>query len=409
MAVYKNLPLDFFIIVYIIILMKSVEGRVWAEIYLDRLIHNYNIVRKAAKNAQVMAAIKADAYGHGAVEVAKTLEAQGIEMFGVASIEEGIELREAGITSKILILSPILYNQIDTAIEYRLMPTISELDFFKKLNDKLMRLKRPLTVHVEIDTGMTRTGLPYRDAEDALIRFGRSPLIRIEGIFSHFPLADGDGAFSRKQIEDFAELMKKINRQGQKISYYHIANSAGIFRYARSHFNLVRPGLSLYGLKPSSSITLNEDFRPVMALKSRIVNIHTVPARTPISYGHTYRTKKRSTIATLSVGYGDGYPRMLSNTGAVLYQGQKAPIVGAICMDLMMVDVSRIPEVHIGDVVTLIGQDSGIEISAEECATKCRTIVYELTSGIGPRVARLYKYRSRIVSIRNLLGRWRNQ
>jgi len=406
---FLQFPLDFFPIVYIIILMNSMEGRVWAEIYLDRLIHNYHIIRKAAKNTQIMAAIKADAYGHGAVEVAKTLEAQGVEMFGVASVEEGIELREAGVTSKILILSPILHNQIDTVIEYRLMPTIADLHFFKKLNEKLIRLKRPMTVHIEIDTGMTRTGLPYKEAEEALNIIRKSPLIRIEGIFSHFPTADADGAFSRKQIKDFTNLINNLSQSGLKPGFYHLSNSAGIFKYANAHFNLVRPGISLYGLRSSPEVKFSEGFRPVMALKSRIVNLREVPANTPISYGHLYRTKKRSMIATLSVGYGDGYPRMLSNTGEVLCHGKKAKIVGAICMDLMMVDVTKIPDIRISDVITLIGQEGCEEILAEECAAKCRTIVYELTSGIGPRVARLYKYRSRVVSIRNLLGRWRNQ
>lgn len=389
--------------------MKSVEGRVWAEIHLDRLIHNYQIVRKAARNVGVMAAIKADAYGHGAVEVAKTLEGQGIEMFGVASVEEGIELREAGVSTKILILSPILYNQIDPIIEYRLMPTISELNFFKKLNEKLRHLKRPLTVHVEIDTGMTRTGLALDDAVEALNTVRRTPLIRIEGIFSHFPLADGDGVFSRRQINNFRLLVNDLRAHGHNPSYFHLANSSGIFKYANAHYNLVRPGISLYGLRPSASVSFDKALAPVLALKSRVVNIHHVPARTPVSYGHTYVTRKKSTIATMSVGYGDGYPRMLSNSGEVICHGRKAPIVGSICMDLMMVDVTRVPDVRIGDVVTLIGQEGGAVISAEECAAKCRTIVYELTSGIGPRVARLFKYRNKVVSIRNLLGRWKNQ
>ena len=308
-----------------------------------------------------------------------------------------------------MILSPILYHQIDTTIEYRLIPTISELGFFKKLDAKLRRLKRPMTVHVEIDTGMTRTGLPYDEAENSLQTVAKSPLIRIEGIFSHFPMADTDGAFSKKQIKDFLKLARCLRDQGLKPNYLHLANSAGIFRYLNSHCNLVRPGLLLYGLKPSSEVDFGKGFRPVMSLKSRVVNIHSVPNNTPISYGHTFRTRKKSTIATLSVGYGDGYPRTLSNVGEIACHGQKAKIVGSICMDLMMVYISHIPGVHIGDVVTLIGQDGNAEISAEECARKCGTIVYELTSGIGPRVARLYKYRSKIVSIRNLLGRWRNQ
>lgn len=388
--------------------MKAIEGRVWAEIYLDRLINNYHLVKRSAQNVKVMAAIKADAYGHGAIEVARTLQVQGVDMFGVASVEEGVELRDAGVTAKILILSPILPSQLDTVFKYNLMPTISELSFFKELNKKLKPLKKPILVHIEIDTGMTRTGLSYNETEDTLNTIQKSHFIRIEGIFSHFPLADADGAFSRNQIKKFATLVDNLAQNGIKPQFIHLANSSGIFNYLNSHFNLVRPGISLYGLRSSPEINYGKEFRPVMALRSRIVNLREVDAKTPISYGHTFRTKRKSRIATLSVGYGDGYPRMLSNIGEVLCKGKRAKIVGTICMDLMMVDVTAIPRVYIGDLVTLIGQDGKQEITAEECAMKCRTIVYEITSGIGPRVARVFKNQNRVISVRNLLGRWRN-
>lgn len=388
-------------------LMNVTAGRVWAEVYLDNLVKNYRIVKKKAGDAKIMAAIKADAYGHGAVEVARTLESERIKMFGVASIEEGIELRRAGITSKILVLSPILYRQIDAALEFNLVPTVTETGFFREFESRLKNLKRPMPVHIEVDTGMTRTGVSYQKAYDSIMRIKKSPYVQIEGLFSHFPLADGDGAFTNKQIREFSLLLKRLKKTKITPKFVHLANSSGLFKHDRSHFELVRPGIALYGLTASPDIRYARGLAPVMALKSKIVNLRVVRPNTAISYGHTFITRKRSTIATISVGYGDGYPRALSNIGDVLIRGKRARIVGTICMDLTMVDVSGIKGVMVGDDVTLIGKDGKEEVTAEECAQKANTIVYEITSGIGPRVARVFKNRDRVISMRNLLGRWR--
>lgn len=400
-------PLDFILIMYIFILMNVTEGRVWAEIFLDHLVNNYKIIKRKVKRSRIMAAIKADAYGHGAVEIARILEAEGVFMFGVASVEEGIELRQGGITSRILVLSPVLYSQVDEVLEYDLMPTISELKFFNLLDEKVRRLKKPILVHIEVDTGMTRTGLPYDTALATIRKIQRSPYIKIEGLFSHFPLADGDGVFTKKQISQLDILVRDLAQHKIRPSFVHLANSSGIFRYSDSHHNLVRPGIALYGLAASPDIRYGKGFIPVMALKSKIVNIRSVKAHTPVGYGHTFVTKKRSKIATISIGYGDGYPRVLSNIADVLVKGKRARIIGTVSMDLIMVDITHIKDVAIGDVVTLIGKDGKEEITAEECAMKSKTIVYEITSGIGPRVARVFKYNNRFISVRNLLGRWR--
>ncbi|UCG29360.1 MAG: alanine racemase [candidate division WOR-3 bacterium] len=388
--------------------MNACGGRVWAEISLDRLKNNYEIVRKSTGAARVMAAIKADAYGHGAIEVARILESEGIYMFGVAGVEEGIELRDSGIKTKILVLSPILYSQIDTVLDYDIIPTISELGFFDALDRILKERAQPGLVHVEVDTGMTRTGFPIDEAERALAVINASPRIKIDGIFSHFPLADADGAFTQKQIDRFNDLVSTMKPHGIEVGSVHIANSSGIFRWPKSHYDLVRPGIALYGLRSSPNITYAGDFKPVMKLKSRVVNLRVVEAGTPVSYGHTYRTKRQSKIATVSVGYGDGYPRLLSNKGEVLIRANRAPIVGTVCMDLIMVDVTDLPAVEVGDIVTLFGEDGNEEITVEECAAKAETIVYEITSGIGPRVARVFKINDDIVKIRTLLGRWGN-
>jgi alanine racemase len=389
-------------------LMNACGGRVWAEISLDRLTNNYRIVRKSTGRARIMAAIKADAYGHGAIEVARVLESEGIYMFGVAGVEEGIELRDAGIKTKILVLSPILYNQIDTVLDHGIIPTVSELGFFKVLDEKLKERGTPGLVHVEVDTGMTRTGFPIDETENALAVIHASPRVKIDGIFSHFPLADADGAFTQEQLDRFNDLIGAMKPRGIDVGSVHIANSSGIFKWPQSHYDLVRPGIALYGLRSSPNIAYEGDFSPVMKLKSRVVNVRVVETGTPISYGHTYRTKRRSTIATVSVGYGDGYPRLLSNKGEVLIRSKRASIVGTVCMDLIMVDVTDLPGVGVGDIVTLFGKDGDQEITVEECAAKAETIVYEITSGIGPRVARVFKIDDQVVKIRTLLGRWGN-
>jgi alanine racemase len=388
--------------------MNTCGGRVWAEISLDRLKSNYRLVKKSAGGARIMAAIKADAYGHGAIEVARILESEGIHMFGVAGVEEGIELRDAGIKTKILVLSPILYEQIDAVLEYDIIPTISELGFFNAFDKKLRERAKPGLVHVEVDTGMTRTGFPIDEAADALATISASPRVVIDGVFSHFPLADADGAFTQQQVVRFNDLIDDLKSGGLSFNSIHIANSSGIFRWPESHYDLVRPGIALYGLRSSPNITYAGDFSPVMELKSRVVNVRVVGAGTPVSYGHTYHTTKDSTIATVSVGYGDGYPRLLSNKGEVLIRSRRASIVGTVCMDLIMVDVTDMPRVEVGDIVTLFGEDGDLEITAEECAAKADTIVYEITSGIGPRVARVFKLDDRVIKIRTLLGRWGN-
>lgn len=388
--------------------MSGKQGRVWAEIDLDNLVLNYRALREMAPRAEIMAAIKADAYGHGAVEVARTLLGQGVRFFGVASLEEGVELRRAGVRAEIIILSPVLPNQIGALVEHRLVPTVSDPAFCRDLSRAMSRTNKRLRVHVEVDTGMTRTGLPYGTAERTILALARSNRISIDGIFSHFPVADRDPDFSRRQIADLTELLSRLNRQGVRPRFVHIANTAGLMNYAAPGFNLMRPGIALYGLSPSPAMRLPATFRPVMSLRSRIVSLRRVAAGTPVSYGHTYRTKRTSTIATVSVGYGDGYPRLLSNQSSVICRGKRARTIGAICMDLLMVDVTHIPRARLGDTVTLIGSDGTQRISADECARRCNTIVYEITSGIGPRVARIFLSRGRVVSVRDLLGRWRN-
>jgi len=381
-------------------------GRIWAEIDLGKLVDNYKKVKSLCPKSRVLAPIKADAYGHGAIEVGRTLERAGIFMFGVASVEEGVELRKGGIKTPILVLSPIPFEEIDAIFEYGLRPTVSDPAFLDLLEDKMrFRRNKRLPIHIEVDTGMTRTGLSYGQALDMIPWIARKRCFALEGIFTHFPSADTDSSFSRRQVSALGRLKTRLEGQGVRAKLYHIANTAGIINRLGGPFNLSRPGIALYGLLPKDRIRDRLGLEPTMVLKAMIVNVREVPMNTPVSYGHTYRTRRKARIATLSVGYGDGYPRCLSNTGEVIIHGRRAKIIGAICMDLLMTDVTRIPNVNVNDTATLIGREGEAEITAGELARRANTVIYEIICGVGPRVPRVYHQHGRFLRVRNLFLR----
>lgn len=380
-------------------------GRIWAEIDLGKLALNYKKIKKSCKDAKILAPIKADAYGHGAIEVGRSLEEAGIFMLGVASVEEGIELRKGEIKRPILVLSPIPFEEIDAIFEYHLRPTVSDIAFFNRLKKRTELYHRTVPIHIEVDTGMTRTGLPYDAARKIIARIAEEERVVIEGVFTHFPIADADHRFSQHQVHSLVELKKGLAAAGIVPKFFHIANTAGILRVPNACFNLVRPGICLYGLLPNPKMSNQLGLEPVLSLRSKVVNMRRVPSGTKISYGHTYKTKGPARIATISAGYGDGYPRSLSRTGEVIIKGRRAPIVGTICMDLLMVDVTSIPQVRVNDTVTLIGREKKEEITASELAERAKTIVYEIICGIGPRVPRVYYDNHKFIRIRNLLLR----
>ncbi len=380
-------------------------GRVWAEIDLGELVRNYKKVKRCCEGAKILFPIKADAYGHGAIEIGRALEHAGVFMFGVAGVEEGIELRIGGIKKPILVLSPIPYEGTDAIFEYDLRPTISDVNFFKLFRSRTHRYDKKVMVHIEIDTGMTRTGLPYNESLEIIKMINQDRNFSIEGIFTHYPVADTNAKFSRQQIVALTKLKKRLGRSGIRPKFLHIANTAGIICGLGGGLNLARPGIALYGLLPSDKVQNKLNLQPVLALKSMVVNVREVAKGTPVSYGHTFRAKRYCKIATLSVGYGDGYPLSLSNKAEVIIRGKRARVIGAVCMDLLMTDVTHIPGVKVNDVATLIGREKGEEITAQELATKAKTIVYEITCGIGPRVPRVYYYNHKFIRIRNLLLR----
>jgi len=380
------------------------RGRVWAEIDVDALVHNYRRIRDVAGDAQILAAVKAEAYGHGGREVARVLENLGAESFGVASVEEGIDLRTNGqIRKSIVILSPAPYREIPVIFDYNLTPNVTEEGFAKALSQEANRRGKQIGVHVEVDTGMGRTGVSTSAAPALINLVVNKPGLRLEAVFTHFPVAETDEVFTKKQIDDFDALVDRLKREGIEVPALHSANSAAIFRYPGSRYDVVRPGLSLYGIEPEG-FGDKLDLKPVMTLRTRIVNLRTMHAGASISYGRTCVLEKETLVAALSVGYGDGYPRALSNKGEVLYNGRRFPIIGTVCMDLLMVDLKQAYSAKIGDEVTLMGADDEAVITADEVAAWADTIPYEITTRISPRVPRIYKTSKRILGTRTLLG-----
>jgi alanine racemase len=361
----------------------------WAEVNLKNIEYNFSRIKeKVGLFTKVMVTIKADAYGHGLVPVAKTLEACGADFFGVASIDEGIKLRESGIKTPILILGLILKKDIAPLFKYSLSTTVCDEELPKAINNRAKALNKRVSVHIKVDTGMGRIGIQHYDAHKLVLKVNRLKYIDIEGIFTHFAFADLNKEFTFHQIDLFDRLVKKLNREGIRIPLVHAANSIGLIDYKKSHFNMVRPGLIAYGLHPK--VGLRIDLKPVLSLKTKVVFIKSVPAGSGISYGHDYITRKPTKIATLPIGYGDGYPRNLSNKAEVLIGGKRFKIAGKICMDQIMVDVGR-AHIRVGDEAVLIGTQGKAKITTEELAVKSSTIPYEIVCGLGSRIPRIHK------------------
>jgi alanine racemase len=371
-----------------------------AVVDLDAIVYNLSALRSLLPSSvAVCAIVKADAYGHGAVPVSRELEANGVEAFGVATIEEGLELRRAGITRPILVLA-VGPAGIEVAREHGLSPVIYSPDMAERLSRAARAMEKPLPVHLKIDTGMGRLGL-LRDEWKAILRDLReNPWIEIEGLATHFSSADSDEAFTRTQLGRFEAMVDEAGETREPpAKRIHAANSAGIVSYPESIFTMVRPGLLLYGSYPEPGLRDKITVRPAMTFKTHVLYTKTLPAGSPVSYGRTFHTKRTSRIATLPVGYADGYRRDLSNRAWVLLRGQKAPVVGTVTMDLIMVDVTDIPDVSEGDEAILFGPTEGACLPVEDLAERIGTISYELLCAVSKRVPRVYTRGGKIVDV----------
>ncbi|MGQ9708088.1 MAG: alanine racemase [bacterium] len=383
-------------------------GRVWAEIDLDALKHNIGEVRRQIGSRRLLFAIKADAYGHGLREIALA-SYQLVDAFGVASVEEGVSCRRAGVKdTPVLILSPTPEKAIPELFEQNLIPTVTEFNFARTLALEARRRSTEIPVHIEVDTGMGRTGVDLAAAPEFISEITKLPGIKLSGVFTHFPAADTDINFTRQQVADYNRLIDRLKAQGINGFLCHAANSAGCLNIPDAHLDMVRPGLMLYGIMPLSYHfgyrRAQMNLRPVMSLRSRIVNLRSFPAGTSISYDRSYFTSRPSRIGVISVGYGDGYPYSLTNKGYALIHGKKAAVVGNVTMDLTMLDITDIPEAKLGDTVTLLGAADGKKICANELALLAETIPYEIICRVSPRVPRIYLENGAVVHIKTLLN-----
>jgi alanine racemase len=376
----------------------------WAEVSLSALCHNYKTIQQyVAPNATVCAVMKADAYGHGAVPCAHALEAEGATWFAVSSVDEGIQLRQGGISGRILLLSGFFRGDEEDVIRHDLTPAVWEWWHIELLEDAAMRLNRhkleSVPIHLKLNTGMNRVGMELKNLPAFLETIESAEHLVVEGVFSHLASAEiYDGPNVETQISRFNEALGMIGNSGIKPVYYHITNSSGIVSCESAWMNMVRPGISLYGyylpftsvISGSPDQSMELPIKPVLSWKTRIVDMREVEANQPIGYSGAYVTPGHALIALLPVGYADGLSRHLSSRGRVIVRNDYAAIVGNISMDLTLVDVTGIPGVRIGDEVTLIGSTEKRSISAWDHANLAMTIPYEILCGISKRVPRKY-------------------
>lgn len=380
---------------------------VWAEINLDNLAHNIREVRKHTdENSLVTAVVKANGYGHGSVEISKTFLENGADRLAVAVLTEAIELRKGGIDAPILVMGYTPVSLYEKAIEHGIILTIYNLDDGKALSEKATALGKVATIHLKIDSGMGRIGfLPNENSIESILNIWKLSGIYIEGIFTHFAKADeSDKTHAMGQYEKFTYVIKALEEKGLSIPIKHSSNSAAIIDLPDYNMNMVRGGIMIYGLYPSDEV--NKDtilLKPAMTLKTRISHLKSVPKGTGISYGQIFVTDKDSVIGTLPIGYADGYTRMLTGKGEVYINGQRAKIVGKICMDQCMVDVSHIEDIKVGDEVVLFGYGKEGYPHVDEIAEKLGTINYEVVCMVSRRVPRVYISNGEIVNVRDYL------
>ncbi len=378
---------------------------VWAEINLKAIAHNVSELRRATHpDARLMAVVKANGYGHGAVEVSRCALKNGASVLGVARIEEGIQLRDAGINSPILVFGYTLPRLAGDLLQYDLTQSVATSAAARELSQAASSLAKPLKIHLKVDTGMGRLGvLPAQDPSGSAVKINPDAVaealaiaalegLELEGVFTHFAAADSaDKAYANNQLHLFLNFLQSLQKAGLNPALKHAANSGALIDMPQSHLDLVRPGISIYGLYPSDEVDRQRVLlQPAMALKTQIIQLKEVPAGFSVSYGMTYTTAHPTTIATIPLGYADGLNRRLSSRGQMLVGGQRVPIIGRVCMDLTMLDVGSIRNVQKGDEVVVFGRQGNDTLTVDEMAATLDTINYEIVTGIAPRVPRIY-------------------
>ena len=364
----------------------------WVEINLNALKHNLLAIRKrVGQQIKIIGIVKADAYGHGDYEVSKTLLNNGVEMLGIAIIEEGIQLRGKGIKAPLLLLGGFFEEQIEDIIRYDLTPTVYDLKIAGLLSEKAVLLNKVVKVHVYVDTGMGSIGVRFDRAVEFIRRAKDMKNLLIEGIYTHCSSSDEkEKEFTNLQIKRFKDVLTMLDTLKIFIPFKHMANSGIIINYPDAYFNMVRPGLLLYGLYSSEDLSRDIGVMPVMSFKTKIIHIKEMEPGDVVGYGRTYHVTKSMRVVTLPVGYDDGYNRLLSNRGNVIIRGKKAPIIGRVCMDLCFVDVTDITDISVGDEVILYGMQGKETIRIESVAKQLNTIPYEVICSVSKRVPRIY-------------------
>ena len=374
----------------------SDKARTWVEVDIDALKHNIKSIRnKTAKGAKIIAVVKADAYGHGAVKCAEVLLKNGADMLAVACADEALILRKHFPKTEILLLGSSGYSDYEKIILNDITASLSSYEEAEQFSKYASLLNTDVKIHIKIDSGMGRLGFLSDEAsfDETISQIKKISVLNrlnIEGIFTHFSCSDTDYEYTKMQFERFACICNKLNDIGIKIKYRHCSNSAAIALYPQFHLDAVRPGIILYGYHPSD-LTKNEiDIKPVLSVKSRVTHVKNLPKDSYISYANAYKTSETQKIATIPIGYADGFLRGNFSKANIIYQGKLLPVVGRICMDQCMINATGVNNIDVGDVVTVLGSDGGVKITADDLADHLQTISYEILCLLSKRLPRIY-------------------
>lgn len=377
----------------------------WIEVDLDAVTHNLRQLRAGLGDVRLCAVVKADGYGHGAVMIARHLEAEGVERLAVVSLDEAAELRRAGVGTAILNLGPIFPDQARRAVELDIEQMAWEPRLLDALEGAAQSLGRRPRIHFKIDTGMSRYGIPWPEALTLISRMGEWPHLEWLGAMTHFPMSDGlDKSFALLQIERFTGIRRAAAAEGWQIPLWHMCNSGGVLDLPQAHLEMVRVGLMLYGHYPSQEVRRPYDLRPAMQVKCRLAALRTIGRGDTVGYGRRFMAEGTERVGVLPIGYADGYDRKLRNIGQVLLHGQRAPIIGGLCMDACFIRLTGMAEAAAGDPVTLMGREGGEEISPHEIARLIDSVSYEVLARWGRRLPRLYRLGGKTIAVRHELA-----